>query len=91
MPPKTPPIVPRPRLAAYIFERALELKTVGEAIGCSGEQVRLICLPFGHPKRRVPRTDLMARIVAWTGGEITPADFYQAPPAALRFEAGAAP
>ncbi len=60
------------------------LREVAEAIGSSHEQVRRMRLPFGHPDRRVPDPELMARIVAWTGGEITPADFYPAQLSAAR-------
>jgi hypothetical protein len=70
--------VARPKFAAFIWERQMELKAVAEAIGCSHEQVRLMSLPFGHPRRRVPGEALMGRIVRWTDGEITPADFYPA-------------
>jgi hypothetical protein len=68
--------VPQPKLACFIWVRQMKLKAVAEAIGCSHEQVRLMTLPFDNPRRRVPGAELMARIVAWTGGEITPADFY---------------
>jgi hypothetical protein len=75
---KPPNPVPRPKLASYIWARGMELKAVGDAIDCSHEHVRRMCLPFGDPNRRVPAEDLMARIVAWTDGEIRPADFYPA-------------
>ena len=68
--------VARPTLARWIWERGLELRQVAAGLGCSYEQVRLICLPFGDPKRRVPTTELIERIVAYTAGEITAADFY---------------
>lgn len=79
MPEKPLSPIARPQLAAFIWARDLDLKAVGEAIGCSYEQVRLICLPFGDARRRVPGEALMARIVKWTDGQIRPADFY--PPA----------
>lgn len=82
-----PPPRPRPRLAAFIFDRGLDLKDVGDAIGCSHEQVRLICLPFGDPKRRVPGAELMERIVLWTNRAVTPSDFY--PPELLGAEGAA--
>jgi hypothetical protein len=72
----TPQPLPRPALARFIWERDLDLKTVGDALGCSYEQVRRICLPFGDTRRRVPAEELMARIVKWTNGEVKPVDFY---------------
>lgn len=74
--PAAPEPVSRPRLARFIWERGLTLKEAARPLGCSYEQLRLICLPFGHVDRRVPRDALLARIVNWTGGEITAADFY---------------
>lgn len=73
---KAPPPQPRPKLAWFIFERGLELKVVASALGCSYEQVRLICLPFSDDRRRVPGAGLMERIVAWTDGVVQPIDFY---------------
>lgn len=72
--PKKP--IPRPKFAQFIWERGLELREVGDAIGCSHEMVRRMGLPFGHPRRRVPGEDLMASIVKWSDGEIRPSDFY---------------
>lgn len=71
-----PDIVRKPKLALFIFERDLTLHAVGEAIGCSHEHVRRLCLPFGDPRRRVPDDALMKEIVRWTNGQIGPADFY---------------
>lgn len=74
----TPPPAPlrRPKLAQFLFERDLSFAAAGEQLGRTREWVRLICLPFDDPRRRVPDLDDMERIVAWTGGEVTPADFY---------------
>ncbi|HEY2178060.1 MAG TPA: hypothetical protein VGH15_05710 [Caulobacteraceae bacterium] len=68
--------VPRPAFARWMWERSLELKAVAAEIGCSHEQVRLICLPFADRRRRVPTAELLERIVTFTDGEIRPADFY---------------
>ena len=86
--PISPHPVPRPAFARWIWERRLELKEVAVAIGCSHEQVRLICLPFEDGRRRVPTSELLERIVAYTAGEIRPADFY---PAHLNGASGMAP
>lgn len=84
---ETPPKVERPALARWIWERDLELRAAAALFGCSPEQVRRICLPFGDPGRRVPGEELLARIHAATGCEIGPADFY---PARFRQAEGAA-
>ena len=73
---KTPKIVPRPAIAAWLWQRHLYLKDAADLFGCSPEHVRRICLPFGDPGRRVPTEQLMASIIDKTNGEITPADFY---------------
>lgn len=73
---KPPTPVARPAFAAWIFERDLTLHQVGEAIGCSAEQVRRICLPFDHPNRRIPDVERMTAIVRFTAGEITVESFY---------------
>ena len=73
-----PQPIDRPALARFIWERMLSLADAGDELGSSYEQVRRICLPFGHEDRRVPNADLMERIVAWTGGEVRPRDFYPA-------------
>jgi hypothetical protein len=77
--PKTPPLVERPAFARWIWERDLDLREVGEAIGCSYEHVRRMCLPFADPARKVPTDERLLRaIVAYTGGEIGIGDFYPA-------------
>lgn len=68
----------RPKLATYLFERDITFRAAGEALGQSQEWVRLVCLPFDDPRRRVPHKDVMERIVAWTQGAVVPADFYPA-------------
>jgi hypothetical protein len=69
-------VVPKPELALWIWMRDLNLREAAELFGCSYEQVRLMCLPFADPRRRVPDTALMARIIDATGGEIGLKHFY---------------
>lgn len=77
----TPPApLNRPTLARYLWDRELSFRAAGEALGRSSEWVRLVCLPFDDPRRRIPDQADMERIHAWTRGEVTPSDFY---PAAL--------
>lgn len=77
--PKTPAIVERPAFARWIWERDLDLREVGEAIGCSYEHVRRMCLPFADKARKVPTDETLLRnIVAYTAGEIGVGDFYPA-------------
>lgn len=71
-----PPAHSRPRFAHWIWARGLRLREVGTKIGCSGEYVRRICLPFEHPDWRPPNPKVLAAIVDWTAGEFSAADFY---------------
>ena len=74
---KSPPSpLLRPKLARYLWDRDVDLRAAGEALGRSREWVRLACLPFEDPRRRIPDAAFMERIHAWTRGEITPSDFY---------------
>lgn len=43
---------------------------------CSDETVRLICLPFDHPRRRVPSGPLIEAIVSLTKAEIGEGHFH---------------
>ena len=72
----TPKPLERPALAHWLWVRGILLREAGVVLECSYEQVRVICLPFGDENRRVPGEALLERIVEWTGGEITAADFY---------------
>ena len=71
-----PDPVLRPRLALFLFERDLTYRDAAEPLQTTHETLRRICLPFSDPGRRVPQRALMGRIVAWTGGEVVPNDFY---------------
>lgn len=71
-----PPPVPRPALAFWLWDRDILLRQAAEELECSYEQVRIICLPFGDKGRRVPSEALLERIVEWTDGQVTAADFY---------------
>ncbi len=44
--------------------------------GVSTMQVRRYELPFSDKSRQVPREEVMRRFIAWSGGELKPADFY---------------
>lgn len=78
MPREIPAIRPRPKFALWLWERDIGLRQAAEELECSYEQVRLICLPFDDDNRRVPSEALIERIVEFTGGDITAADFYPA-------------
>jgi hypothetical protein len=71
-----PPARPHPKLARWLFDRKLSFRDVSKPFGCSHEYVRLICLPFDDPNRRVPTADVVERIHTYTAGEISPADHY---------------
>jgi len=63
--------VPIVRLSDYLTAQKLPFADFGHRVGVTGESVRL----WVHGKR-VPRPDVMARIVDATGGAVQPGDFY---------------
>jgi hypothetical protein len=66
----------RPKLWRYYRDRGMTRNEVGAAFDRTPEWVRLICLPFDDPKRRVPSPDDVERVWSWSQGEIGPADWY---------------
>ena len=72
-----PQIVPRPKLALWMFLRGLKLKDAVGPLGVQAEQVRRYCLPFGDALRAVPPPAVMRKIQVWTQGEVGPSDFYE--------------
>lgn len=94
-----PEPVNRPTLAEWLWRRDVTLIQAGELFECSPEMVRLICLPFDDPKRRVPdsrtsaggKPSLMERIITATGGDIIPAGFFAPMPARQPADAVEAP
>jgi hypothetical protein len=75
---RLPPQCPRPRFALLLFLSDVDYQQAAQALESSRETIRLICLPFSDPRRRVPNRRLMSRIIEWTRGEVHPADFYEA-------------
>lgn len=71
-----PDPVERPTLARWMWDRKLSAADGAEAIGVSAVQMRRYCLEFGHQDRQIPGEEVLARIVEWTGGEVTAEDFY---------------
>lgn len=78
--PKTwgPPVI-RPPFWRGLMERGWGYREAGAALGCSGEFVRLICLPFSDRRRVKPGKDIAERILTFSEGEIPPESF-EAPP-----------
>ena len=72
--PRSP--VERPPLALWLWLRGYNWKQAGDLFRCSGEAVRLWCLPYDDPNRRMPDEASLTNIKAGTGGAITAADFY---------------
>lgn len=66
----------KPKLASWMFARSITVAAAATALDCSRQTVRNITRPFGDPGRTVPHDALLERIVAWTAGEVTAADFY---------------
>ena len=73
-----PAPIDRPKLAHWMFVRGLKPKDGATPLGCTAQTVRRLCLPFGHPERRIPDEAQLERIVSWTDGEVTAPDFYPA-------------
>lgn len=71
-----PPPRPRPALDRFLSERKIAYRQAAVPLQTTGETLRLICLPFDDPQRRVPNKELMERIWRWTAGQITPASFF---------------
>lgn len=83
---ETPEPVERPKLARWMWDRKLKPTDAAEPLGVTPEQVRRYCLEFGHSNRTVPGREVLARIAAWTRGEVVERDFY---PPHIRGEAPA--
>lgn len=71
-----PPIRPLPRFAHWAFERGLKPVDLAPLLKVSAVQVRYYLRAFDDPKRQLPGDEVLKRIVALTGGEVTVADFY---------------
>lgn len=69
-------VIPAPKLDRWLHDRRISNTQAAAQLGISREAIRLYRLPFGDVGRRVPRDDVLERIVTWTGGEVTAADFY---------------
>ncbi len=65
-----------PGLADWLTRNKLRPGVFAERIGTTREAVRKYCLPFGDSSRQVPGLEIMERIIAATGNELSPADFY---------------
>lgn len=74
-PPPAPKALRRPAWAKWLWERNIQTRPAGEAIGKSHEWVRLSCLPFDDPRRAVPDEATAARIEAYTQGAVPPESF----------------
>lgn len=70
-----PEPIGRPALALFLWERGVQFRPAGKAIGKSHEYVRLICLPFGDPRRLIPDAETAEKIREWTGGAVAPDSF----------------
>ncbi len=73
--PVAPPVIGRPKLAAFMFERGLSIDDIAPVIGHSREYVRQIILPWDHPLRREPKLSVIEILATWSVGEITAADW----------------
>ena len=67
-----------PGLAEWLARHKMLPGEFAARIGTTREAVRKYCLPFSDAGRQVPGLKIMERIVAASGGELSPADFYPA-------------
>lgn len=68
---------PRPALFYWLRDRGLDYSKGGTLLGCSRETLRRYCLPFSDERRRVPKRQLLKRIVDLTQSEVTGHDFVE--------------
>ena len=66
----------RPALRAWRRSNRYTKVAAAQELGVSTTQITRYELPFNDPKRQIPGTATMERIHAFTGGALTPADFY---------------
>lgn len=90
MPPTASQPRAKPKLAQWLFDRDVKPPAAAVKLGVSPTQVRRYLLPFGDPRRQVPGEDVLKKIVEWTAGEVTVADFYPPELSGRPGDAGAA-
>jgi predicted transcriptional regulator len=59
-----------------MYDRGLKLHHAAHALELSVMAVSRYVKPFGDADRRIPDEKTIAKIVDWTRGEVTAADFY---------------
>lgn len=64
-----------PPLALWLERQGLDNFGAAALIGCSGEYVRRMCLPFENPRRCTPTRRMAERIARATGGEVGVGDW----------------
>lgn len=72
----------------WLWERNIDNIEAGRRLSRHPVTIGRYRLPFGDPKRRIPEQEVLDKIHAWSGGEVTIADFY--PPHLSRRIAAAA-
>lgn len=55
----------------YLINESISLNEAAKAIGVTYEAVRLYCRG-----KRIPRVEIRKKIQDWSGGKVTPNDFY---------------
>ena len=78
------PEPPRPKLHAFLTGQGWDHYQGAALIGCSGEYVRRMCLPFGDPRRCNPSGRMRRRIAEKTAGVIGEGDWDGPSPATIR-------
>ena len=59
--------------------RGLSYRALGQQLGRTGKSAARYCQPVGSPDFSRPDEAAMISIYIWSGGEITPNDFYPLP------------
>jgi hypothetical protein len=70
------PLKTRPKMDRWLRDRGLGAMALGERWGISRQAASRYLLPFGHPKRIIPKEDQIADAISWTRGEVVAADWY---------------
>ena len=73
---QSPTVIDRPPFSRWLFDRDVKISDAAAKLGVSTEQVRRYTRPFGDVRRQIPTEKILEKIVAYTDGAVTAADFY---------------
>lgn len=64
------------KFGRWCLDHGFDTRDAAEALQCAPGQAWQYMIPLDHARFTMPRTPMMQRIFAWTGGEIEPQHFY---------------